>query len=72
MRLRRRLRDLEARVEALEGNSPSVDYAMPPRHDIGDQPVQAHTLWREHCTDYAAVNMVDVEDDRAARSGVYL
>lgn len=70
MRLRRRIRDLEARVAALEGK-PAVDYSMPPRHDIDTEPVAAHTLWREHCTDYAAVNMEDVPDDRA-RHGVYL
>lgn len=72
MSLRRRLRELEQRVAALEGG-PSVDYSMPPRHDIASEPVEAHSLWRERCVDYGAVIMVDVEDDRAVRRhGVYL
>lgn len=71
MGLRRRIRDLEARIEALEVIQPVVDYAMPPRPDIGIPAVEAHTLWREVCAEYGQVRMEDVEDDRA-RLGVYL
>lgn len=70
MRLRRRIAELEARVEALEGK-PAVDYTMPPRPDIAGEPLQIEALWRERCGDFAQVQMEDVEDDRA-RPGVYL
>lgn len=68
MRLRRRLAELEARVEALEAETP-VDYAMPPKPAIGGDPVEAQALWRERCVDYGQVVMEDVPDDRF---GVYL
>lgn len=67
MRLRRRLRELEERVAALE--RPDVDYAMPPRPAIGGDPVEAQVLWRERCAEYGEVRMEDVPDDRF---GVYI
>lgn len=70
MRLRRRIRDLEARIEALEQARP-VDYTMPPRPDIDSEPIEVEALWRERCADYGQVRMEDIEDDRA-RTGVYL
>jgi hypothetical protein len=70
MRLRRRVAELEARLEALETRG-GVDYTMPPRPDIGGVPVDTHVLWRERCVEYGAVLMEDVDDDRA-RPGVYL
>lgn len=62
--MRRRLRELEARVEALEAAIP-VDYAMPPRPDLGSSPVEAQVLWRERCVDYGQILMYDVPDDRS-------
>lgn len=69
--LRRRLRELEARVEALE-DAVEIDYTMPARPNIGGEPVDSHGLWRERCADYSEIVMYDVDDDRASGVGVYI
>jgi hypothetical protein len=68
--LRRRIAELEARIEALEEDRP-VDYAMPARPDLGVAAVEPHSLWREECAEYAHIQMYDIDDDRA-QPGVYL
>lgn len=70
MTLRRRLRELEARIEALELEQ-RFNGEMPSAPTIPSEPVEPHSLWRECCADYGQVRMEDIEDDRAC-TGVYL
>lgn len=69
MSLRRRVRDLEARLEALERER--FNGEMPPAPTIPTEPVDTAALWRERCAEFGEVRMVDVDDDRAS-PGVYL